>query len=66
MISDIRINCGKATVIDENGRTRGSRCLMENEKVTGYTSSTWTTKDKAGLVRIFNEDGSLKNTYWNC
>lgn len=66
MISDIRINCGKVIVIDENGRTRASRCLMENEEVTGYTSSTWTTKDKSGRVRIFDEDGILKNTYWNC
>lgn len=65
MISNIKMSNGMAIVIDENGRMRGSLCLMENEKVTGYTSTTWTTKDKNGRVRIFDEDGSLKGTYWS-
>lgn len=65
MISDIKISNGKAIVIDENGRTRGSLCLMENETVTGYTSTTWTTKDKNGRVRTFDENGTLKSTYWS-
>lgn len=65
MISDIKTSNGKAVVVDENGRTRCSRCLMENETVTGYTSTTWTTKDKDGRVRIFDEDGALKCAYWS-
>lgn len=65
MISDIKTSNGKAVVVDENGRTRATRCLMENETVTGYTSTTWTTKDKDGRVRIFDEAGALKCTYWS-
>lgn len=64
MISDIKMSNGRAIVIDENGRHRGSRTLMENEEVTGYTSSTWTTNEN-GRVRVFREDGSLKDSYWS-
>lgn len=64
MISTVRVTNRKAIVIDENGRTRGSRCLMENERVTGYTSTTFTTTE-GKRVRVFDEDCRLKNVFIN-
>ena len=62
MISNVKISNRKAIVIDENGKMRGSRCLMENERLTGYTSTTFTTNEN-GRIRVFDENASLKNVY---
>ena len=63
MISTVKISNRLAIVIDENGKHKGSRCLLKDENLTGYTSTTFTTNQN-GCVRVFNENASLKNMFY--
>jgi len=63
MISTVKITSNRlAIVIDENGRNKGSRCLMKDEVLTGYTSTTFTTNEN-GRIRVFDENARLKNMF---
>ena len=64
MISTVKTCNHLVIVIDENGKQKGSRCLMGSETLTGYTSTTFTTNEN-GRIRVFDENARLKNVFYH-